>query len=155
MGWYPKTLKRRLNSAGQPLAVRLVTRRDERKALRKARLEAILEARRKAREAEASTSSTVATGEIVRNAASDLKARPHLGYASERSAYKARKADLLPTNPGAFVVFVGEEMAGPFPDFRSALRGGLRRFGPGPLYIKQVLAEEPAAYSGATESCRS
>jgi hypothetical protein len=155
MGWYTNKLKRRPSFVGQPLAVRLAARREERKVLRKARLEAVLDARRTAKDVWTPSTSTVTTSNLSREPVSGLKARPHVGYASERSAYKARKAELLRSNPAAFVVFVGEEMAGPFHDFRSALRGGLRRFGPGPLYIKQVLAEEPASYSGAAESCLS
>jgi hypothetical protein len=82
--------------------------------------------------------------------------RPHSGYATERAAYGRRKSDLLRDAPGGFVAFVGEEMGGPFGDFRSTLKAGLRRFGPGPLYIKCVLDEEPVAESGATSSpCRS
>jgi len=98
--------------------------------------------------------STATIGPDV-GAALTLKPRTHLGYTTERAAYQSRKADLLRSDPGTFVVFVGEAMAGPFADFRSAYREGLRRFGQGPLYIKQVLAEEPAAESGASEPCRS
>jgi hypothetical protein len=82
--------------------------------------------------------------------------RPHSGYATERAAYGRRKSDLLRDAPGGFVAFVGEQMVGPFGDFRSVLKAGLRRFGPGPLYIKQVLDEEPVAESGAAANpCRS
>jgi hypothetical protein len=82
--------------------------------------------------------------------------RPQSVYETERATYRSRKADLLRTASGKFVVLKGQELEGPFPDFRSALKAGRRKFGHGPLYIKQVLAEEPAAHSGVvTESCRS
>jgi len=81
--------------------------------------------------------------------------RPDLGYAQEQAAYESRRPGLLDTAPGRFVVFVGDEMAGPFDTFREAHRDSRRQFGPGPLYIKQVLAEERIFEPIAIESCRS
>lgn len=75
--------------------------------------------------------------------------RPFLGFDREREAYARTKAELLLQAEGRYVVFVGEEMGGPFDDLRSAYLAGRRRFGPGPLYIKQVLAEEPESGESA------
>ena len=82
--------------------------------------------------------------------------RPQSAYETERAAYQSRKAELLRAAPGKFVVLKGQELEGPFHDFRSALKAGRRKFGYGPVYVKQILAEEPAAHSGVVaESCRS
>jgi hypothetical protein len=40
-------------------------------------------------------------------------------------------------------VIVGDEVEGPVETFREALRVGYRRFGLGPLCVKQILAVEP------------
>jgi hypothetical protein len=147
---------KRLKKLGQLLAARRSARLKEDKTRRKVDLTALVKAQRIETETSAASSSTTATSHPDHYTASGLKPRrPHSGYSTERATYQARKADLLRSDPDAFVVFVGEAMAGPFPDFRSALREGLRRFGPGPLFIKQVLAEEPAAETGAFESCPS
>jgi hypothetical protein len=69
--------------------------------------------------------------------------RPFLGYDRERAAYERLKPELLARAEGKFVVFVGEECEGPVETFPDALRAGYRRFGLGPLYVKQVLAVEP------------
>jgi uncharacterized protein (DUF433 family) len=68
--------------------------------------------------------------------------RPFLGYDRERAAYARLKPGLLAHAPGKYVVLVGEEVEGPVDTFGDALRAGWRRFGLGPLYVKQVLAEE-------------
>lgn len=74
------------------------------------------------------------------------RTRLRTNYDTERAAYRSRKPDLLRESPGQFVVLVGEELIGPFPDFPTAHLAGLRRFGLRPLYIKQILAEEPVIY---------
>ena len=71
--------------------------------------------------------------------------RPFTGFAREAATYARLKPELLRTAEGKFVVIVGEEMVGPVDAFGDALQAGYRRFGPGPLYVKQVLAEEPVA----------
>jgi hypothetical protein len=81
--------------------------------------------------------------------------RPYLGFDREREAYARAKGDLLIQAEGRFVVFVGDESVGPFDDFRSAYVAGRRRFGPGPLYIRQVLAEEPVFEPIGLEPCPS
>lgn len=82
--------------------------------------------------------------------------RPFRGYDRERAAYARHKADLLARFEGEFVVAVGDELIGPYETFEAALRAGWRRFGPGPLYVQQVLEEEPIAEVGHDiEPCRS
>ena len=70
--------------------------------------------------------------------------RPFTGFDRERSTYSRLKPDLLARARGQFVVIVGDDCEGPLPTFGDAERAGYRRFGFGPLYIKQVLDEEPA-----------
>jgi hypothetical protein len=71
--------------------------------------------------------------------------RPFTGYDRERSAYERLKHELLVTAEGKFVVFVGDQMLGPFATEDEAERSGYAAFGLGPLYIKRVSAEEPVA----------
>jgi len=71
--------------------------------------------------------------------------RPFAGFEREAATYAKLKTELLPTAEGKFVAIVGDEMVGPGDTYGDALREGYRRFGPGPLYVKQVLAEEPVA----------
>ncbi len=85
-----------------------------------------------------------------------IGARGKTDYSIERAAYQGRKAELLRKFAGEYVVFVGETMLGPFPDFGVAHREALRAFGRRPLYIKQVLTEEPIVELGAAGiACRS
>jgi hypothetical protein len=81
--------------------------------------------------------------------------RPHAGYDTERAAYARLKTGLLETALGRFVVLVGNDLAGPFDDFPTAYVAGRRRFGPGPLYIKQILADEPVFEPVSLEPCPS
>jgi hypothetical protein len=68
--------------------------------------------------------------------------RPFVGYDREREAYERLKAGLLSHAEGQYVVLVGDELVGPFDEHEAAQRAGYARFGRGPLFIKQVLAEE-------------
>jgi hypothetical protein len=73
-----------------------------------------------------------------------LKARrPFVGYDRETEAYEHMKPDLLARAEGCYVVLVGDEMIGPYRDHSEAEAAGYASFGLGPLYIKQILAEEP------------
>ncbi len=76
-------------------------------------------------------------------AASAKARRPFVGYDRELEAYERRKPALLAEAENLFVVFVGDEMIGPFRSHSEAEKAGYSRFGLGPLFIKQVLAEEP------------
>jgi hypothetical protein len=69
--------------------------------------------------------------------------RPFVGFDREQATYERRKPELLKTAEGQWVVIVGDELVGPLESDEAAQRAGFRRFGLGPLYIKQVLAEEP------------
>lgn len=69
--------------------------------------------------------------------------RPYTGFDLEVATYTRLKPELLSRFPGKFIVIVGDEVEGPFETFREALRVGYRRFGLGPLYVKQILAVEP------------
>jgi hypothetical protein len=78
--------------------------------------------------------------------------RPFVGYDRERAAYARFRPELLERADGQYVVLVGDEIEGPFDTFEEALRAGWQRFGLGPLYVKQIGAEEPA---DENPSCRS
>jgi hypothetical protein len=65
------------------------------------------------------------------------------GFARESAAYERLKSELLRTAEGKFVVFVGERWVGPLETEEQAERAGYAEFGLGPLYIKQVVSEEP------------
>ncbi len=69
--------------------------------------------------------------------------RPFTGFDRERAAYERLQLELLARAEGKYVVLVGEEIEGPVDSFGDALRAGYRRFGHGPLYVKQVLTVEP------------
>ncbi len=82
-------------------------------------------------------------------------ARPFTDFDRERSTYVRLKPDLLARARGQFVVIVGDDFEGPVATFTDAERAGYRRFGFGPLYIKQVLTEEPVQeVSRDIHSCR-
>lgn len=85
-----------------------------------------------------------------------VQVRPFTGFVRERAAYERLKPELLTRAEGKFVVLVGEEVEGPFDSFGDALRAGYRRFGHGPLYIKQLLTVEPVVeVSHDLAPCRS
>lgn len=69
--------------------------------------------------------------------------RPFTGFDLEIATYARLKPEWLSCFPGKFVVIVGDEVEGPVETFGEALRAGYRRFGLGPLFVKQVLAIEP------------
>jgi hypothetical protein len=69
--------------------------------------------------------------------------RQFIGFDLETATYMRIKPELLSRFPGKFVVIVGEEVEGPVETFQEALRAGYRRFGLGPLFIKQILSVEP------------
>jgi hypothetical protein len=69
--------------------------------------------------------------------------RQFIGFDLEVATYARRKHELISRFPGKFVVIVGNEVEGPVDTFREALRAGYRRFGLGPLFVKQILTVEP------------
>ncbi len=68
--------------------------------------------------------------------------RPFLGFDREVATYERHKPELLEMAEGKWVVVVVDEVVGAFDDIVQAERAGLKRFGAGPLYIKQVLAQD-------------
>jgi hypothetical protein len=81
--------------------------------------------------------------------------RPFTGFDRERDAYERLKPELLARAEGKYVVFVGDLFEGPLETFEDALRAGYGRFGLGPLYVKQVLNEQPIVeVSRDFQSCR-
>ncbi len=79
----------------------------------------------------------------VSGAGTRPQTRPFTGFDRERAAYERLKLELLARAEGKYVVLVGEEIEGPVDSFGDALRAGYRRFGHGPLYVKQVRTVEP------------
>jgi len=69
--------------------------------------------------------------------------RPFTGFDRERATYDQLKPDLLASDEGKYVVIVGDEVLGPLGSHEEAERAGYKRSGLGPLYVKQVVAEEP------------
>jgi hypothetical protein len=68
--------------------------------------------------------------------------RPFVGFDRERITYERLKPELLTRAECKYVVLVGDEIAGPLDSHEDAEKVGYLRFGLGPLYIRQVLAEE-------------
>jgi hypothetical protein len=82
--------------------------------------------------------------------------RTFRGFASERAAYAARRAELLACAEGKYVAIVGDEVEGPVDSREAAMTAGYRRFGIGPLYIKHIVADESAVeVSRDVAPCRS
>ena len=71
--------------------------------------------------------------------------RPFGGFDREQATYEKARPDLLSRAEGQYVVVVGDAIAGPVDTFHEAMRLGYAEFGLGPLYIKQIFAEEPAS----------
>ena len=69
--------------------------------------------------------------------------RPFTGFEREAATYDQHKSALLVRSEGRFVVIVGDQIEGPFETREEALAAGYRRFGLGPLFVKQVVADEP------------
>lgn len=69
--------------------------------------------------------------------------RPGLpDYSCERAAYALVKWDLIAKHPGQFVVFVGDEMIGPFADFPLAQKTAYETFGRRPIYAKELIPDD-------------
>ncbi len=69
--------------------------------------------------------------------------RPGLpDYTREQAAYARVKWDLIAKYPGQFVVFVGDEMIGPFANFPLALRTAYETFGRRPILAKELIPDD-------------
>lgn len=67
--------------------------------------------------------------------------------AREIELFERNRKDWAQAHPGEFVVICGSEVGNFYPDFESALRAALRRFGPSRQFlVKQVWAEEPVFF---------
>lgn len=64
-------------------------------------------------------------------------------FAVEREHYKKWKPSLLMSFKDKYVVVKGEAIIGPYETAADAEKFGYKYFGYGPIYIKQVLEEEP------------
>jgi hypothetical protein len=93
---------------------------------------------RKARRESRRTADDVGPTEPVRR-----EPRPFTGFDREIATYERIKPAMLERAEGKWVTIVGEEVIGPLDDMEEAVRAGYRRFGLGPLYVKQILAQEP------------
>jgi hypothetical protein len=93
---------------------------------------------RKARHESRRSSEEPIPAEVLRR-----EPRPFLGFDREKATYERIKPAMLETAEGKWITIVGEEVIGPFDDIADAERAGYRRFGPGPMYIRQVLTQEP------------
>jgi hypothetical protein len=62
----------------------------------------------------------------------------------ELTVFEQHKREWLQTHPGDFVVIADTTVGGFYPDYESAFKGGVSRFGTrGNFLVKQIWAEEP------------
>jgi hypothetical protein len=62
----------------------------------------------------------------------------------ELETFEQNKREWLRSNPGQFVVIAATTVAGFFPDYESAFKAGIEKFGvAGTFLVKQVWAEQP------------
>jgi hypothetical protein len=73
----------------------------------------------------------------------DRNRRIFAGFERERATYNRLRSELLVGGEGKFVVIVGDDILGPMGTHEEAERAGYKRFGLGPLYVRQILAKEP------------
>jgi hypothetical protein len=59
-------------------------------------------------------------------------------FGTELAVYNANLADLLKSHVGKFVLIHENEVVGVFDSELNALQAGYQRFGPVPLYIRQI-----------------
>jgi hypothetical protein len=63
---------------------------------------------------------------------------------NELQVYEEHKAEWLPNHLGEFVVIADATVGGFYPDYESAFKGGVSKFGVrGNFLVKQIWAEEP------------
>jgi len=63
-------------------------------------------------------------------------------FGEELATYEANRIILLQSHAGKFALIHKSELVGVFDSETNALEAGYQRFGPVPLYIRQVLSEE-------------
>jgi hypothetical protein len=63
-------------------------------------------------------------------------------FAEEIATYNHHKGGLIKSHAGKFLLIHKKELGGVFDSEANALKEGYHRFGPVPLYIRQLLPEE-------------
>ena len=63
-------------------------------------------------------------------------------FATEAATFEAQLPSLLGQHGGKFALVRGTELVGVFDTEGNALAAGYQKFGPVPLYIRQILPEE-------------
>ena len=74
---------------------------------------------------------------------------PNRPFATEASTFEAQLPVLLKQHAGKFALLYGTELVGAFDTEANALAAGYQKFGPVPLYIRQILPEEQKASAPA------
>lgn len=65
-------------------------------------------------------------------------------FQTELRFFEGNRKEWLQSHPGEFALISDTTLAGFYPDYESAFRAGLKRFGVrGSFLVKQVWAEEP------------
>ena len=72
--------------------------------------------------------------------------RTMFDYSREIAAHDRARPALMERYPGKFVVFVGEEMLGPFETFVATVRAAYEKFGRRAIYVRQLVPNDDVAY---------
>ena len=72
--------------------------------------------------------------------------RATFDYSREIAAHDRVRPALMEQHPGKFIVFVGEEMLGPFETFDATVRAAYKKFGRRAIYVRQLVADDDVAY---------
>jgi len=67
---------------------------------------------------------------------------PDRPFATEAAAFEVQLPVLLKQHAGKFALFYGTVLVGVFDTDANALNAGYQKFGPVPLYVRQILPEE-------------
>lgn len=74
-------------------------------------------------------------------------AQERVGLETELEFFEQNRKEWARTHPGEYVVIRGNELDDFYPDYETALRRALKRFGvESQFLVKQVWAEEPVFY---------
>lgn len=63
-------------------------------------------------------------------------------FSAEKALFESKRSSLAKTHLGKFVLIHDKEVVGVFDSEQNALNEGYEKFGPVPLYIRQIAAEE-------------
>jgi hypothetical protein len=75
-----------------------------------------------------------------------------MSFEREIETYSNNLMDLL-SNEGKFVVIRGDEIAGAFDTYDSALEAGYDRYGPVTFFVKKIQRVEPVNYFSRDLKC--